>query len=48
MTQKKDPIEMQELKETFIRNAATLPADFAAVVALVVIVYTGLNAPGFF
>ena len=42
------PIEMQELKETLIRNAATLPADFAAVVALVVIVYTGLNAPGFF
>ena len=39
---------MQELKETLIRNAATLPADFAAVVALVVIVYTGLNAPGFF
>lgn len=39
---------MQELKDAITRNAATLPADFAAVVALVVIVYTGLNAPGFF
>ena len=45
---KKDTIEMQELKETISRNAATLPSDFAAVVALVVIVYAGLNAPGFF
>jgi len=39
---------MQELKETFARNATTIPGDFAAVVALAVIVFTGLIAPGFF
>jgi len=39
---------MQELKDVIARNAATLPADCAAVAALVVIVYSGLNAPGFF
>ena len=45
---KKDPIEMQELKETLNRNAATLPADLAGVAALVVIFFTGLSLPAFF
>lgn len=39
---------MQELKDTFARNASTLPYDFAAVAALVVIVFTGLSLPSFF
>lgn len=41
-------IEMQDLKETFARNASTLPADFAGVAALVVIFFTGLTLPNFF
>ena len=45
---KEDTIEMQELKETFTRNAASLPADFACVAALVVIVFTGLSLPSLF
>ena len=39
---------MTELKETFTRNAATLPRDFAGVAALVVIAFAGLSMPGFF
>ncbi len=39
---------MQELKDTFARNAATLPRDCAAVTALVVIAFTGLSLPSFF
>ena len=39
---------MDELKETFSRNAATLPGDFAAVVALVVIAFVGLSLPAMF
>lgn len=39
---------MQELKDTFARNAATLPRDFAAVSALVVIAFTALSLPSFF
>ena len=39
---------MQELKDTFTRNSATLPRDFAAVAALVMIVFTGLSLPSFF
>ncbi len=39
---------MQDLKDTFTRNAATLPADFAGVAALVVIFFTGLSLPGLF
>ena len=41
-------IEMQDLKDTFARNAATLPADFAALAALVVILFTGLSLPALF
>lgn len=41
-------IEMQDLKETFARNAATLPYDFAGVAALVVIFFTGLSLPHLF
>ena len=41
-------IEMQDLKETFVRNAATIPADFAGVAALVVIFFTGLSLPNLF
>jgi len=37
---------MQELKETFARNAATLPRDFAAVAALSIIAFVGLSLPG--
>ena len=39
---------MQELKDTFARNAATLPRDFAAVTALVVIAFGGLSLPSLF
>ena len=39
---------MQDLRETFVRNATTLPYDFAAVAALVVIVFTGLSLPSLF
>ena len=39
---------MQDLKDTFSRNAATLPYDFAGVAALVVIVFTGLTLPNLF
>ncbi len=39
---------MNELKDTFSRNAATLPRDFASVAALVVIAFTGLSLPSFF
>lgn len=39
---------MQDLKDTFARNAASLPADFAALGALVVILFTGLSLPGLF
>ena len=39
---------MQDLKDTFARNAATLPADFAALAALVVILFTGLSLPALF
>ncbi|MEO0943289.1 MAG: hypothetical protein AAFY06_00405, partial [Pseudomonadota bacterium] len=44
----KDTIEMQELKDTFTRNAATLPRDFAAVAALAMIAFMGLSLPSFF
>lgn len=40
--------EMQDLKNTFARNATTLPGDFAAVAALIVIVFAGLSLPNFF
>jgi len=36
---------MTELKETFVRNSATLAQDFAGVAALVVIIFTGLSLP---
>lgn len=39
---------MQELKDTFTRNAATLPRDFAAVAALTMIAFGGLSLPSFF
>lgn len=39
---------MQELKDTFARNAASLPADFAGVAALVVIFFVGLSLPSLF
>ena len=39
---------MNELKNTFARNAATLPRDFAGVAALVVIAFVGLSMPGIF
>ena len=39
---------MHDLKETFERNASTLPYDFAGVAALVVIFFTGLSLPNFF
>jgi hypothetical protein len=39
---------MNELRETFSRNAATLPRDFAGVAALAVIAFVGLSAPGLF
>ncbi len=39
---------MQDLKDTVMRNASTLPADFAGVAALVVIFFTGLTLPNFF
>jgi len=39
---------MQDLKDTFARNAATLPGDFAALAALVVILFTGLSLPALF
>jgi len=39
---------MNELKDTFARNAATLPRDFAGVAALVVIAFVGLSLPGMF
>ncbi len=39
---------MQDLRDTFSRNAATLPADFAGVGALVVIFFTALSLPSFF
>jgi len=45
---KEGTIEMQDLKETFARNASTLPYDFAGVAALVVIFFTGLSLPNFF
>ncbi|PWK57226.1 hypothetical protein C8D95_103465 [Silicimonas algicola] len=40
--------EMNELRATFSRNAATLPRDFAGVAALAVIAFVGLSAPGLF
>lgn len=45
---KEDTTPMQELKDTFARNAASLPADFASVAALVVIFFVGLSLPSFF
>lgn len=39
---------MNELKDTFSRNAATLPRDFAGVAALAIIAFTGLSLPSFF
>ena len=39
---------MNELKETFSRNAATLPRDFAGVAALMTIAFVGLSLPGLF
>ena len=39
---------MTELKDTFSRNAATLPRDFAGVAALVVIAFVGLSLPSLF
>ena len=39
---------MNELKETFSRNAATLPGDCAAVAALVIIAFVGLSLPAMF
>ena len=46
--EKKETIEMQDLKDTFARNASTLPYDFAGVAALVVIFFTALTLPNFF
>ena len=46
--QKEGTLEMQDLKETFVRNASTLPYDFAGVAALVVIFFTGLSLPSLF
>ncbi len=46
--EKKETIEMQDLKDTFARNASTLPYDFAGVAALVVIFFTALSLPNFF
>ena len=34
---------MNELKDTFSRNAATLPGDFAAGAALVLLTFVGLS-----
>lgn len=45
---KEGAFEMQDLKETFARNASTLPYDFAGVAALVVIFFTGLSLPSLF
>ena len=45
---KEGALEMQDLKETFVRNASTLPYDFAGVAALVVIFFTGLSLPSLF
>lgn len=39
---------MQDLKDTVMRNAATLPGDCAGLAALVVIVYAALNLPALF
>ena len=39
---------MNELRDTFSRNAATLPRDFASVAALVVIALVGLSLPQLF
>lgn len=39
---------MNELKETFSRNAATLPGDFAGGAALVLFTFAGLSLSGFF
>ena len=48
LTPPEGSLEMHELKDTFTRNAATLPRDFAGVAALVVIAFAGLSLPGFF
>lgn len=39
---------MQDLKDTFARNAATLPGDFASLAALAVIVFTAFSLPALF
>ena len=40
--------EMNELKDTFSRNAATLPGDFAAGAAFVLLTFVVLSLSGTF
>lgn len=39
---------MHDLRDTFSRNAATLPADFAGVALIVVTAFVGLSIPALF